>query len=156
MYELIPPVVNFSILIIVLVYFTRKPVKEFVANRQSQIRAEVEEARAQKLEAQRRYQEFTVKLKAFEAEAQQILSRAQTDGEAMRSKLIKDAQANADRIVKDAESTALSNIQEYKDQIRRETIATAVEMAEKVIRDRLSTDDQRRIVTEYVGKVQQK
>ena len=154
MHELIPPVINFSILIILLVYFTRKPVKELVANRQTLIKAEVEEAKAQKLEAQRRYKEFTEKLKAFEAEAQQILANAHADGETMKTKLIKAAHSNAERIVKDAEATAISNIQEFKDQLRWETISTAVALAEKIITDRLSTEDQRRIVNEYVGKVQ--
>ena len=156
MHELIPPVVNFSLLIIILVYFTRQPVRDLVAGRQSLIKTEVEEAKAQKLEAQRRYREFSDKLKAFEAETKQILERAHIDAEAIKAKLVKDAHVTAERIIKDAESTALSNIQEYKDQIRRETIAKAVELAEKTIRDRLSTDDQRRIVNEYVGKVQQK
>ncbi len=154
MHELIPPVINFSILIIVLVYFSRKPVMELVANRQMLIKNEVEEAKAQKLEAQRRYKEFTEKLQAFEAEAQQILDRAHSDGATIKSKLLKEAQINAERIVKDAESTALSNVQEFKDELRRETIAKAVDLAEKIIRDRLSTEDQRRIMNEYVGKVQ--
>lgn len=154
MHELIAPTLNFGLLVILLVYFTRKPIKEMVAGRRTAIKTLVEEAQAQKLEAQRRYREFHDKLTAFEAEAKQVLERAQVDGNAMRAKIIKEAHATAERIIKDAESTALSNVQEYKDQIRRETIAKSVELAERLIRDRISSDDQRRIVNEYVGKVQ--
>ncbi|MBI3543903.1 MAG: F0F1 ATP synthase subunit B [Deltaproteobacteria bacterium] len=153
MHELISPTVNFAILVGVLVYFLRKPVKDMVATRQSTIKTLVEEAQAQKLEAQRRYREFGDKLRDFEAEAARTVERARQDGEALKAKIIADARVTADRIVKDAEALAQSNVQDFKDQVRRETIAKAVEMAEKIIRDKLSSDEQSRIVNEYVGKV---
>jgi F-type H+-transporting ATPase subunit b len=152
--SLISPTVNFLILVLGLAYLLKKPVKEMVANRAAAIKTQVEEARVQKMEAERKYREFDERLNAFEAEAKSILERARADGEAVRTKIISDAQASADRIVKDAESTVQANLQEYKDQIRKETIAKAVELAERVIRERLSSDDQRRIVNEYVEKVQ--
>lgn len=154
MHELIAPTINFSLLVIVLTYFLRKPVKEMVATRHSNLKKLVEEARQQKAEAERRYKEFNDKLAAFEGEARQILDRSRQDGEALKNKIVKDAYTTAERIVKEAESTVQANIQDYKDQIRRETIDKAVEMAERMIRERMSSDDQRRIVTEYVGKVQ--
>jgi len=153
MHELIPPFVNFAILVGILGYFLRKPVVEMVATRRTTIKTQIEEAQAQKAEAERRYQEFSAKLKAFEGEATQILERARQDGEAMKAKIIRDAQAMADRIVKDSEAAAFSNIQEFKDELRKETIAKAVELAERVIRDRLSSDDHKRMVNEYVGQV---
>lgn len=154
MHELVAPTLNFTILVIVLVAVLRKPLKAMVANRQSLIKAQVAEAQAQKTDAERRYREFSQKLGAFEAEARTILERARHDGEALQAKIAKDARANADRIIKDAAATVEANIQEYRDRIRRETIAKAVEIAERMIRDRLSIDDQRRIVNEYVEKVQ--
>lgn len=154
MNELIPPTVNLLILIGILVYTLRKPVKEMVASRQTAIKAQVDEARLQKNEAEKKYREFSDKLNVFESEAKQILDRAQDDAQALKTRILSDARAAADRIIKEAEVTAQANLQDYKDQIRRETIAKAVEMAESVIREGLSKDDQRRIVNEYVGKVQ--
>lgn len=153
MHELIPPFVNFAILVGLLTYFLRKPVVDMVAARRVSIKTQIDEAQAQKAEAQRRFKEFGDKLSAFEAEAAQTLERARQDAETTKAKIIRDAQATADRIIKDAESTAQSNVQEFKDQIRKETIAKAVEAAERIIRERLSSDDHRRIVNEYVGKV---
>lgn len=154
MHELIAPSINFGILMVVLGYLLRKPVKDMVANRQLAIKTQVEEARAQKAEAERRYNEFTQKLRSFEAEAQSMLDKAKADAEALKAKIIRDAHATAERIVKDADAAADANVQEFKDQLRRDTIAKAVELAEKMVRERLSSDDQKRIVHEYVGKVQ--
>lgn len=151
--ELIAPTFNFVFLVSLLTYFLRKPVKEMVANRRLAIKAQVDEAQAQKAEADRNYKEFSERLKFFEAEAKQTLEKARADGESLKVKIIADAKASAQRIVKEAEATALANIEEYKDQLRRDTIARAVELAERMIRDGISSDDQKRIVTEYVGKV---
>lgn len=153
MHELIPPAVNFTFLAGLLFFLLRKPVAGAIAARRDNIKVQVEEARAQKAEAEKRYREFSQKLSAFEREAADILEHARRDAEATRGRIIKEAQQTAERIVKDAESTAHSNLQEFKDQIRKETIAKAIELAEKVIRDRLSADDHRRIVNEYVEKV---
>lgn len=155
MHELIPPTFNFVLVVGLLVYLLRKPVKEMVRNRQTTIKTQVDEAAVQKAEAEKRYREFSDKLNAFESEARAILERAKQDGEALKAKILKDAQISAERIVKDSEATVQANIQDYKDQLRRDTIAKAVELAERIIRDGLSRDDQRRIVNEYVGKVQQ-
>ncbi|MEW6057936.1 MAG: ATP synthase F0 subunit B [Bdellovibrionota bacterium] len=154
MHDLIAPTVNFLILAVVLVVYLRKPVKEMILKRQALVKTQIEEAVTLKTDAEKRYREFDTKLSAFEAEASQIIERARTDGEALKVKIIKDAQATAERLIKDAEATVQANIQDSKDQIRRETIAKAVELAERMIREKLSSEDQRRIVNEYVGKVQ--
>jgi F-type H+-transporting ATPase subunit b len=153
MHELIAPGLNFTLLVILLVYFTRKPVKEMVRNRRDAIKTMVDEAAAQKSEAEKKFREFSDRLNAFESEAKAALDRAREEGETLKARIIKDAQASAERIIRDAEASSAANLNETKDQIRRETIAKAVDLAEKMIRDRLSSDDQRRIVDEYVGKV---
>lgn len=152
--DLISPTFNFIVLVGLLFYFLRKPVKDMVAGRQAAIKVQVEEAQLQRTEAQRRYKEFSEKLSMFEQEAKQTLEKARVDGETLKAKIIQDAQIAATRIIKDAEATAQSNIQEYKDQLRKETVEKAVELAERMIREGISRDDQKRIVTEYVGKVQ--
>jgi F-type H+-transporting ATPase subunit b len=154
MHELIAPTINFTILVLLLVYFLRKPVREMISSRHLSIKKFFEEAQLQKAEAERKYREFSEKLNAFEAEAKKILETARADGETLKNKIVKDAHATAERIIKETELTAKANIQDYKDQIRQETIDRAVTIAEKIIRERLSTEDQRRMVNEYVGKVE--
>jgi F-type H+-transporting ATPase subunit b len=153
MHGLIPQVVNFGALVVVLFVFLRKPIKEMVAARRGAIKTQVDEARIQKEDAQKKYKEFSEKLARFESEARTVLEEAKRDGEALKAKIIADAKASADRMVKEADSLVQANVQEYKDHLRRETIAKAIELAEVIVKERLSSDDQRRIVNEYVGKV---
>lgn len=153
MHDLISPTINFSILVIGLFFLLRKPVVKMIANRRDQIDAQVREARAAKEEAENKLKEFSKKLSSFESEAQEVLKRAEQDALATKEKIIQSARVSAEKIIKEAELTAQANVQEFKDQIRRETIARVVAQAELMIRERVSSDDQKRIVNEYVGKV---
>lgn len=154
MKELFVPFFNFSILVGLMVYFLVPLFKKSVANRHDQVKKFVEEARQQKLEAEKKYKEFETKLKNFEIEAKEILARAQSDGEALKAKIVMDARATAEKIIQDAESQAAANLAEFKDELRRKAIEKAVAAAETLIKDKLSQDDQKRIIRDYVEKVQ--
>ncbi len=153
MHDLISPTINFSILVAGLFYFLNKPVRAMIAQRRNSIDTQVREAQELKKQAEKKMAEFTQKLAVFESEAKEVLARAESDANALKEKIIATAHLSAEKIIKDAELTAQANVQEFKDQIRRETIARIVDQAEKMIRERVSSDDQKRIVNEYVGKV---
>lgn len=153
MHELLSPAINFSILVIGLFVLLRKPVAKALADRREQIASQMRDSAAAKREAEAKLKEFETRLASFETEAREILNRAERDAKASQERIIQDAHATAERIVKEAELTAQANVAELKDQIRRETISRIMTMAEKMIRDKVSSDDQRRIVNEYVGKV---
>lgn len=154
MHELLSPTINFSLFVVLLFVLLRKPLKKMLVDRRSSIETLVSEARAQKDAADKKYAEFSQKLALFESEAKAINERARADAEAMKAKIIAEAKASAEKIVSDAQATVDANLQEYKDEIKKETIAKAIELAEKIIREAVSADDQRRIVSEYVGRVQ--
>ena len=154
MKELFVPFFNFSILVAAMTYFLVPMFKKSVAKRHDDVKKLVEEARTQKAAAESKYQEFESKLRNFEIEAKDILAQAQADGEALKKKMIADAKTHAERIINEAESQAQANLAEFKDELRRKTIEKAVAVAEAIIRDKLSQDDQKKIIREYVEKVQ--
>ena len=97
MHELIAPALNFSLLVIVLILVTRKPVKAMIASRQATIRTQVVEAQTQKSEAEKRYREFSQKLSTFEAEAKTILDAIATQAKTEKGYIIEVAgHASAD------------------------------------------------------------
>lgn len=149
MEELKYQIINFVCFIVVLVYFVRKPLLDSIAKRHTDIKAAVEEARAQRVAAEKKLKELESKINALEAETATILSRATTDAEQMKNKIIEDAKKNAARMIADAESTAAGAVQDQKNEIKAEVVDKAIALAEKMIREKLSTDDQKRIVTEF-------
>jgi F-type H+-transporting ATPase subunit b len=153
MSELFVPTVNFLMLVGLLGYFVWPPFKKSVAQRQEDIKKLAEDARTQKVEAEKRLREFESKLRAFEADAEGLLRSAQTDAEALRVKIVDDARKQAEHIRNDAESTASSNVTDFRNELKREVVKQAVAQAEKIIRDSLSKDAQSKIIRDYMEKV---
>ncbi|MBI2605465.1 MAG: F0F1 ATP synthase subunit B [Deltaproteobacteria bacterium] len=154
MYDLIIQTINFAMLVGLLFYFMKRPAVEAVASRQAMIRREVEDARIQKLEAEKKFNEFEVRLRSLETEAKEIVEKARADAKQIQSRVIETAKASAAQIVRDAEQSSKIALEDSRNEIHREVVDRAIEVAEKMIRERLSAEDQRRILTEYVGKVE--
>mgnify|MGYP001558860124 CR=1 FL=1 len=153
MSELFVPAVNFAMLVGLLGYFAWPPFKTFVAQRQEDIKKLSEDARTQKVEAEKRLREFEGKLRAFEVDAESLLRAAQADAEVLRTKIIEDARKQGEYIRKDAESTATANVNDFRDEVRRQVVRLAVSEAEKSIRANLSKDVQSKIIRDYMEKV---
>lgn len=154
MHDLIAPTVNLVLVVSLLTYFVRKPLKKMVYERRGQYKLLVDEAAQQKREAEAKYQEFAKHLDGFESEARAVLERAQADGQALKEKIVRDAHAAAERIIQDAENTAAANAQELRERILRETIAQAVALTEGLVAKRLTGEEQHRLVADYVKGVQ--
>lgn len=153
MSELIFPAINFAGLVAVLFFFARKPVATMVRERRAAIKSMVEEAEHQKADAEKKFREYEQKLQNYEHEAKQAVEKAKVDAEDLRKKLLLAASSAGEKMIKDSEASVQANLEEFKQKIRIEVVNKAVEMSEKMIRDRLSSDDHRRIVNEYVEKV---
>lgn len=154
MKELLIPTFNFSILVGLLGYFTWPVFKKFVAERRELLKDKIDTSRTQKVAAEKKYREIETKLKEFETEAEQNLQKALAEAEEMKKRLVANAQKQAEAIVRDADSLALANMNDFRNDLRKKTIEIAVEEAEKLIRSRLSKEIEKRIISNYVEKVQ--
>ncbi len=151
--DLFSPTVNFVLFSGALVYFLKKPVQTLVRERRENLLKQVEDARQQKEEAQKKLAEFETKLRSFESEAKNYLETAKQEAQVLKKKIIDDANASAERILKESESSLNAMVQEFKNEVRKQTVRDAIEQAEKLIQNSLSNEEQKRIITEYVGKV---
>lgn len=149
MEELKYQIINFVCFAAVLVYFVRKPLLDSIAKRHTDIKTAVEEAKIQRLAAEKKLKELENKIAALEAETAGMLAKAAKDADQMKNKIIGDAKTNALRIIKDAEFAAASALQDQKNEIKNEVVSKAIALAEKMIREKLSSEDQKRIVTEF-------
>lgn len=154
MNELIIPTINFSVLVALLGYFGWPVFKRSAAERREAIKKLADEARVAKLDAEKKYREFEGKLRSFEAEYEQHLAQARADAEALKQRIIAEAKKTAEFLVKDAESTAVANMAEFREELRRAAVDAAVTEAERLIRGQLSKEVQNKIIRDYVEKVQ--
>lgn len=146
--------INFSILAGLLIFFLRKPAKEFFATRATLIRTHISEAQELKTQAQRRYAEIEKRLQGVDGESKKLLETLKQDGALEQGRIVQTAQEQAAALKLTSEKIIGQELRKAKEELKREAVGLAAEMAEKLIRDNISAQDQNRLVNEYLAKME--
>jgi F-type H+-transporting ATPase subunit b len=146
--------INFTILVGLLFYFLRKPAKEFFASRASQIRGSIEESRQRKEEAAKKYAEYEQRLKSIEQEMQGLITGLKQDGELERKRLIETAGQQAASLKDNSQRMLQQELRKAKEDLKREAVGLAGQLAEDLIRQNITPEDQGRIVGQYLQKME--
>ena len=147
-------VLNLAIMVGVVVYFARKPIREFFDARRRQIQTDLKDAAALLAEAEARYGEWQRKLIDLERDGQAIRDEGRRHAEEEAAAILADAQAAADRIHRDAEAAVEHELRRAQAELRREAAALATEMAERILRERLADPDRDRLMDEFITRVE--
>lgn len=154
MESLFPKFLNLVILVSILVYYTRAPFKAFIFERHQSMKDELEKTQAQLSEAQKKFQEFSARLQAMDAEIAQLVQQSRQDAEASKVRILTEAKKMSDSIIIDAKKASEGMLAEFKDQIRSEFANQVLVRAETLLRGKLTGDDRLRIVKDFSKQVE--
>ena len=144
---------NFAVLAIALFLLGRKPVKAFFSSRKKEIADEIRDLEQKKADAEKQLAEYQAKFKNLDQESKLIIEDYIKQGEKAKERIIAQAEAQAVKL----EDMAKRNIeQEFKTartKLQQDIAALAVAQAEAVIRESISSDDQDKLVDDYLKKV---
>ena len=146
-------VMNFAVLAIVLVYLLRKPLSQALSSRIKGIKDELEDLEARKNEAEKKLAEYNEKLAQLEKEAETILEDYIKQGHEAKQRILKEAEASAEKLKSQARRNIEHEFEQAKFKLQEEIFETSLEKAEEIIKNKISEDDQDRIVDEYLKKV---
>ena len=152
-WDLLFRTLNFAALVVLLVYFLRKPMANAMSARREAIRAQLEELEAKKAEAERVYKECEAKLAGLETEAKNILAEAVRQAEAEREKILADAERAAGDMKRQAEMAVAHELVVARSNLKAEIAEQAALVAEELIKKNLQPADQQKMVAGYLDKV---
>jgi F-type H+-transporting ATPase subunit b len=145
--------VVFLILLAILSYFAWPQIAAAVDERERRIADSIAAAEAKNVEAKRLLTEHEAKLAAAAGEVRALLEEARRDAEHTRRSIA----AKGDQDAKAALERALREIDRAKDGAIHELAITsanvAIELARKVVREKLSQEEQNKLVREALGKL---
>ena len=144
---------NFAVTFGLLAYFVTKPIRKGLAGRREGIENALKEAQAAKEKAETRYAEYDEKLTKASAEIDDIYASIKREGELERDRIIAEAKEMAEKISQDAEKAASREIAKAKAELRQEATNMAIEIARDLLTQKVTGDDQKRLVNEYIQKV---
>jgi len=149
----LPRLVNFAIIAAVVIYFMRKPVRDFFKNRTVMIAKAMQESKDTRDRAIAALTEMERKIKDLESETKRMIAEAQTRGEKDRQALVEEGKKVAQDVHDQVKLGIEIEVQKAKTALTAEAALLALDLAEGRIKDKIADKDQERIVKEYISKV---
>jgi F-type H+-transporting ATPase subunit b len=147
-------IVNVLLLLAVLIYFARKPVLSYLAERRDTIAKNLEGSAQLLAEAERRLGEWNEKAANLDREVRGIREATRRAAESERERILADAHASAERIRGAAGAVIERELQQARVELRREAADLAVELAGKLLREQVNEGDRTRLIDEFIGRVE--
>jgi len=152
--EVLKQAINFAILAGVLVYFLRKPVSSFLAERTELLRKGIDDAAKARGEAAEKLAAVEARLSNLSGEIAQMNARMDAEASAEAEKIRKTYAAEIAGIQAQAEFSGRQELKKAREELRREASELATRAAEELVRKTLSPEDQERLVRENIQKIE--
>ena len=146
-------IINFGILVIILLKFVKKPFQSFLRQRTETIEKTLKEARDAKELAQKALQEVEDQFKTKDKEIEEILSASKRAGEVERERILGESNRLKERIFEQAKVNMEYELKHAKEAIKAEAVELAMELAEKKLKEKLTKDEQERLLEESLTKI---
>jgi F-type H+-transporting ATPase subunit b len=144
---------NFLLLIAVLYKFAKKPFADFLQKRSETIAKTLQEAKAAREAAEKALKAVEERLRTKDAEIEAILSAAKRSGEQERNAIIEESARLKEKILEQAKSNIEFELKNAKEVIKAEAVELAMELAEKKLREKLTKDEQEKLLDDSLVKI---
>jgi F-type H+-transporting ATPase subunit b len=144
---------NFALLMAVLVYLLRKPISQALSSRIKSIQEQLENLEAQKAEAEKQLAEYNDKLSKLESEAQKIVEDYIKQGKEAKAKILKETESAAEKLQSQARRNIEHEFEKARQELQREILEKSLVKAEETLKNEITTQDQDKLVDEYLKKV---
>ncbi len=145
--------INAAVLIGILVYLLKGPLVRYFSERRENIRKELEEAKAARNAAEAQLREYEQKLAGMEAELEKMRADMKKAADAESEKVVANAERMSEAIIESAKVTAEQEVRKARTRLKNEAVDMAMQMAEALIQEKISADDQQKILEDYLVRV---
>jgi len=154
MRDLVHPALNLMLLLGIVVYFARKPIRAFFGDRRTQIQDELQRTAALRAEAEARSAEWQRRLATLDSEVAAIRATARERAEAERTRIMADAEAAAERIRGDARAAVEQELRRARARLRQESSELAIQIAAERLEQQLTDADRDRLLDDFIERIE--
>ncbi len=145
-------VMNFGVLAVALFLVVRKPVSNALNGRIQGIREDLRALEAKKEEAEKHLQEYNRRIATLDKEAEKIISDYRRQGESAKERILASAREAAAKIEAQAQRNIANEFEMARQRLRQDVFDQAVARAEALVKEKITSGDQDRLVEEYLDK----
>jgi F-type H+-transporting ATPase subunit b len=145
--------INLTLFIFALRKYALPAIRESLKKRRDAILQALNEGKKAREEAEVLRQEYERKLAGLAAEQERMRQQALADAEREKERLLTEARRMVERVRAEAQQTVQRELEEARRRLRQEVTTQAVQLASAIIRSSLTSNDQSRLVREFVQGV---
>jgi len=146
-------VVTFVILLIVLKKVAWKPILAALDQREASIRESLEKAEKAKEESEKILQANQEKLAKADEEAKKLVNKSRQYAEGLKEQMLKDSKEQAQKIITDATLEIERQKETAFEELKSQVAEIAVKAAEKILKENLDNETQKKIADNYINEI---
>src|SRR5688572_647319 len=143
----------FLVLLFVLRKFAFPPILGYAAAREKRIQDALDESKRQREEAERILETQRQELAKARGEAQQLIAEGRQGAEKIRQELLTRAKSEQEELITRAKADIEAERLKAVESVRREAVDLALAAAAKLVGQRLDSENDRRIVSDFLNRV---
>ena len=155
-FDLVMRTVNFLILVGVLVHFARKPVAKAIRGSIESVRKALKDAEKSRVRAEARMKEAEERLARMDQEVTQLLEGARKEGEVERERILAQAEEAVEKISREMVFATEQELKKSKETLKVYAADAAVALAGQILRKKVTPQDHRRFISDYLEKLETK
>ena len=140
-------------LFFLLSYFVFNPARDYLEKRRERVASDLAAAAEEKREAMEFKAEYDARLRDADAEVDRILSEGKRKAKRRESEIIDAANAEASRIMERTEREIAMEKSKVKDDIKKEMVAVASEMAGRFVSESMTASRQEQLVDDVLKEI---
>jgi F-type H+-transporting ATPase subunit b len=146
--------INLLIVLGLIYFFGRLPIKLFFSTRRETISSELDEAAQLLKQAEQRNAELQRRLGDLSSEIEDLRESAQQRAEQEAERILADARASANRIRSDAQAAIDQELRRAQAELREEAANLALEIAARKLNEHVTEADRERLMDEFITRVE--
>jgi len=146
-------VMNFAVLAVGLFLILRKPASQALDSRIRGIKDQLSELETKKKEAEKELVKYNERFSLLEQEAEKLIEEYIRQGNEAKARIIDEAKKTVEKLEEQARRNIEHEFKQAKIKLQQDILEKALVNAETLIKNNITTQDQDKLVDEYLEKV---
>ncbi len=151
--QIVTHIIGFLIAVLLLKKFAWKPLLSILEERRSKIKSEFDSIDEEKKKVDDLVSDYQTKLKEIDSLARAKIQEAAREGQKLANEIKENARGESKEILTRAREEIQMDVDKAKVQLKNDLVNMTMRAAEKLIRERLDEEKDRKLIAEFIDAV---
>jgi len=152
--EIFAQILSFFLLLFLLRHFAWKKILGLLDQRKEKISSQLKEIDDTKIQIAKLKADYESKIASIQEQVQARIKEAIEEGKKINAEIRKKAHEDAQDIITDARNQVKYELSKVQEQLKDKIVDIALGAAQSVIQERLTEDDDRKIVENFIKEIE--